>query len=243
MTHTGIGRRSPLAAAGITLAALSLLAAFVALGLWQLDRLAWKRDLIARVAARVHASPVAAPMGAGPQDEYRRVVVQGRFLHDRSTLVRAATVHGSGYWVMTPVISGNSRVTIVNRGFVPPERKSDHDRPSGIVQVTGLLRLSEPDGGFLRANDPAGDRWYSRDVAAIARARGLANDTAPYFIDAQSPPGAAATYPIAGLTVLSFSDNHLGYAFTWFALAAMTLAGYAIVMTRTGRTGSATDLP
>lgn len=239
MTRAGGRRRSPLAAAGITLAALSLVAAFVALGVWQVQRRAWKHDLVERIAARVHAPAVAAPSAAGPDDAYRRVFIVGRFLHDRSTLVRAATVRGSGYWVMTPLVGGDGRVTLINRGFVPPERKADYARPAGLARVTGLVRLTEPGGGFLRANDPAGDRWYSRDVAAIARARGLPDATASYFIDAQVSPGGSPTYPVGGLTILSFPDNHLGYALTWFALAVMTVAGYSIVMTRTGHSGPA----
>lgn len=239
MTRAGVGQRSPLAATGITLVALSLVAAFVALGVWQVQRRAWKHDLVDRIAARVHAPPVAAPSTAGSDDAYRRITVTGHFLHDRSALVRAATVRGSGYWVMTPLAGGDGRVTLINRGFVPPERKADYARPGGVVRVTGLLRLTEPGGGFLRANDPAGDRWYSRDVAAIARARGLPDATPSYFIDAQASPGSPATYPVAGLTVLSFPDNHLGYALTWFALAVMTVAGYSIVMTRTGHSGPA----
>src|SRR5690606_36844343 len=89
----------------------------------------------------------------------------------------------------------------------------------------GLLRLSEPGGGFLRRNMPAENRWYSRDVAAIAAARGL-DDVAPFFVDAE--PGAAAgadSWPRAGLTITRFSNNHLGYALTWFALALLVAWG------------------
>ena len=79
--------------------------------------------------------------------------------------------------------------------------------------------MSEPGGGFLRANDPAADRWYSRDVAAIAAARGL-DEVAPFFIDADGTPGATAP-PLGGLTVVAFPNNHLLYAFTWFAMALL----------------------
>jgi surfeit locus 1 family protein len=88
--------------------------------------------------------------------------------------------------------------------------------------VTGLLRLTEPKGGFLRANDPAADRWYSRDVEAMAAARGL-TDTAPYFIDADATPNPGGL-PVGGLTVVAFRNSHLVYALTWFALALMLAA-------------------
>ena len=82
--------------------------------------------------------------------------------------------------------------------------------------------MSEPGGGFLRDNRPAQDRWYSRDVAAIAQARGL-RDVAPYFVDAEA--GAGSGWPRAGMTVIHFRNQHLQYALTWFVLAAMALWG------------------
>jgi surfeit locus 1 family protein len=91
------------------------------------------------------------------------------------------------------------------------------------VTVVGLVRLSEPRGGFLRANDPAAGRWYSRDVAAIAAARGIAAP-APYFIDADAGANRPG-WPVGGLTVIRFPNSHLAYALTWFALAVMAAAG------------------
>ena len=200
------------------------------LGVWQVQRLGWKQALIERVETRVRATPVPAP---GPErwpaiaaDEYLRVAVSGRFQHDRETLVQAVTELGGGFWVMTPLVTDAGFTVLVNRGFVPPDRRDPASRaagqPSSTVAITGLLRLSEPGGGFLRANAPTEKRWHSRDVAAIARARDL-KDAAPYFIDADATPNAGG-YPVGGLTVLRFADNHLVYALTWFALALM-LAG------------------
>jgi surfeit locus 1 family protein len=164
-------------------------------------------------------------------DAYRRVRVTGRFLHDRETLVRAVSDLGSGYWVVTPLDTGRFTV-LVNRGFVPPERRDPASRAAGNgagqVTVTGLLRVTEPGGGFLRSNDPAADNWYSRDVAAIAAARGLSN-AAPYFIDADAAPNPGG-WPKGGLTVLRFSDNHMGYALTWFALALLSLGAIWLVL-------------
>jgi surfeit locus 1 family protein len=94
-----------------------------------------------------------------------------------------------------------------------------------MTTVTGLLRISEPGGGFLRNNDPTADRWYSRDVEAIARSRGI-KDVAPYFIDADASADPRAL-PVGGLTVISFPNNHLIYAITWFGLAFMLLGWMA----------------
>jgi surfeit locus 1 family protein len=199
------------------------------LGAWQVQRLGWKRDLIARVDARVHAPPVAPPGPAGwagvsaQADEYRRVRVAGVFANDRETLVQAVTEKGPGFWVLTPFKTDAGYEVLVNRGFVPPEFKDRASRPAGLARgrttVTGLLRMTEPHGGFLRANQPAAGRWYSRDVAAIARARGL-SQVAPYFIDADATPNAGG-WPRGGLTVIRFRNSHLSYALTWFSLAGM----------------------
>lgn len=212
---------------------LALLAAagFLALGIWQVERLAWKLDLIARVEARIHAPPAPLPDRVqwtgfdARAEEYRRVRTSGVFLHDRETLVQALTERGAGFWVLTPLRTAQG-IVLVNRGFVPPERRVPATRPGGQIEgqvtVTGLLRATEPGGGFLRANDPAGERWYSRDVAAIARARGLGTAT-PFFVDADASPNPGG-YPVGGLTVVRFRNNHLVYALTWFALAAMSAA-------------------
>lgn len=225
-------RRPAWLAALLGLAGLVGIAGLIALGVWQLERRAWKHELIARVESRIHAALLAAPGPAawptiGTGDAYRRLRVTGRFLYGRETLVTAATEHGSGYWVLTPLVTEDGFTVLVNRGFVPPERREPATRAvgqaDGSITVTGLLRLTEPGGGFLRANDPGAQRWYSRDVAAIAAAHGL-RAAAPYFIDADAAPNPGGL-PIGGLTVIAFPDSHLIYALTWFALAAM-LAGW-----------------
>ncbi|WP_343525164.1 SURF1 family protein [Sphingomonas sp.] len=218
--------RSPLVLAVLTAIGLALVAAFISLGVWQLQRRVWKLNLIATVEARLHAAPVAAPPAAGPADTYRRVSVRGVFRNDRETFVQAVTERGPGYWVLTPLVGSNFTV-LVNRGFVPPEKRAEHDRPSGPVPVTGLIRLTEPKGGFLRSNDAAADRWYSRDVAAIASAKHL-GAVAPYFIDADRTPNPGG-YPIGGLTVVAFRNSHLSYALTWFGLAILTVVALVIL--------------
>ncbi|WP_312486975.1 SURF1 family protein [Sphingomonas sp.] len=232
-TAGGRRGRSLLVPAILTAIGLALIAGFVSLGVWQLHRRAWKLNLIATVNARLQAAPVAAPPTAGPGDVYRRVTARGTFRNDRETFVQAVTERGPGFWVLTPLV-GPDFTVLVNRGFVPAERRAHHDRPAGPVRVTGLVRISEPGGAFLRSNDPKADRWYSRDVAAIAAARKL-GPVAPYFIDADatSNPGG---YPVGGLTVIAFRNSHLSYALTWFALAILTVVGL-VILWRRGRDG------
>jgi surfeit locus 1 family protein len=223
----------------VALLGLAVVAAllFTGLGVWQVQRLAWKTALIEQVETRVHAAPVAAPVTIhGADDAYRAVRAQGRFHHDQEALVQAVTDLGPGYWIMTPLETDRGFTVLVNRGFVPGTAVSDNarswGRPAGPVVVPGLIRLSEPGGGFLRANSPATDRWFSRDVQAIAGARGLTGPVAPYFIDAAA--GAATDWPRGGLTVLRFPNSHLIYALTWFALAAMALfAAWRVLRDRT----------
>lgn len=214
------------AAGAVALIAFVML---VGLGTWQVRRLGEKRALIAQVETRVHAASVAAP---GPAEwrridtasaQYRSVRLSGRYL-DAQALVQASTVRGPGWWVITPLREARGFTVLVNRGFVP-ERRAPAP-PRGAVTVAGLLRISEPGGGFLRSNDPQGDRWYSRDVAAIAAAKRLGT-VAPYFVDADAA-SSPAPGPLGGLTVLSFPNNHIGYALTWYGLAAMVIIGFVI---------------
>jgi surfeit locus 1 family protein len=255
MTADPPRQRSTLLRLALLLLALSACAAFVALGSWQVQRLHWKQDLIERVGQRVHAAPVPAP---GPQDwprvsaaadEYRRVKASGTLLTAQGAKVQASTELGSGYWLLAPLRAADGSVTMINLGFIPLEqaRSALPPQPAGAFEVTGLLRISEPGGGFLRKNDPAADRWYSRDVAAIAATRGLPAP-APYFIDADAASAARLSArdgiaPVGGLTVIAFHNSHLVYALTWYGLALMmAFACYWVVRderrrSRAGRSG------
>jgi surfeit locus 1 family protein len=241
------GRRrgfSPL----LAVAALLLIVLFAGLGTWQVVRLQWKLDLIARVNARVNAAPAPPPPRArwagitSASDEYRRVALHGTYLYDLTTPVQALTEEGSGYWLLTPLCTTDGTIVVVNRGFIPAElgarTRYTPRRATGnpcaaagpAVDVTGLLRMSEHNGVFTRTNDPGAGRWYTRDVAAIAAARGLGGTApvAPFFVDAaahQNPPGSP-DQPEGGLTVVNFPNSHLVYAITWYALALMVAGAW-----------------
>src|SRR5688572_24998578 len=222
------------------LLALAVLATlgFCALGVWQVQRREWKLALIERVEQRVHAEPIAPP---GPAEwasvtrenaEYLRVSASGHFLPGRETLVQAVTTLGGGFWVVAPFETDAGFVVLVNRGFVPlnpqPAGRPGSGNGTAPSRVTGLLRMSEPGGAFLRANAPGENRWYSRDVEAISQAQKLPS-VAPYFIDAEATGGDG---PVGGLTVVTFRNSHLTYAITWFSLALLTAAFGALVARR-----------
>lgn len=235
--------RSPLFLVIVLGSALLVFCGLVWLGNWQLERRVWKLDLIARVNARVHAAPVAAPGPAAwphinaHNHEYLHVRVDGRLLNSQPTYVQASTVYGSGYWLLVPLRQADGSLVLVNRGFVSSEQRAPEADASASAPLTGLLRLSEPGGTRLRSNEPAADRWFSRDVAAIAARRGLAGPVAPYFIDADAAASsddsgqpATPSEPIGGLTVISFYNHHLVYAFTWYTLALMVAAAAAYLI-------------
>ncbi|MDE3010023.1 MAG: SURF1 family protein [Pseudomonadota bacterium] len=232
----------------IHLAGAATVAVLLLLGNWQLARLAWKRALIARVESRVHAPPQDLPALArwSPElaraEEYRHVRLHGTWLANRDTLVAGTSVLGSGYWQLVPLQLEAGGIVLVNRGFVATRVKGAPDLAAlpGPVTVTGLLRVPRTGGSFLRRNQPAADRWYSNDVAAIAAVRGL-HAVAPFLVDADAaadrtapPPddgerlvrAAPTAVPVGGLTVVDFPNDHLGYALTWFALAAMAALGW-----------------
>lgn len=244
--------------------ALLLIVLFAGLGTWQVFRLQWKLDLIARVDARVHAVPVAPPPAAGwaginaANDEYRRLELNGTYLYDLTTPVQALTEQGSGYWLITPMCTTDGTIILVNRGFIPADLgartryaplAANGDpcaavlaRHEPTVRVVGLLRISERGGSFARDNDPANNRWYSRDVAAIAATRKLGTPgraVAPYFVDAEAAqnPADSPDRPTGGLTVVSFHNSHLVYAITWYALALMVVFAWWRV-TRGPRAGA-----
>lgn len=212
---------------------------FLALGTWQVQRLFWKLDLIARTDARIHAEPVEPPArDAWPtvdaaNAEYLRVRTTGTFVQGNDAFVQAVTALGPGFWVLTPLRRADGTTILINRGFISADRRNGgYDAPAdGETTVTGLLRITEPKGGFLRSNDPAGGRWYSRDVAALSQSFGL-TEAAPYFIDAEA--GVSGRYPVGGLTVVTFRNSHLVYALTWYTLAIMTTAA-GIFVVRTSR--------
>lgn len=220
-----------------TALALTAFVGFSALGAWQVQRRAWKHELLARIDQRVHAAPsdpppqAAWPGASAARDEYLRVRIEGHWDEVPSTLVLASTRLGTGHWVLSPLRREDGTCLLVNRGFVP-DGTAPAAPPPGPASVTGLLRMSEPGGLWLRANQASQDRWFSRDVAAIVERRGLQR-CAPWFLDAQpadpaarAEPGAAMTAePVPGLTVLDLPDNHAIYALTWFSLAALALGG------------------
>ncbi|TCT03456.1 SURF1 family protein [Aquabacter spiritensis] len=230
-----------------SLVALAALAVLVALGTWQIERLAWKNAVVAQVAARTAEAPAPVPPVSqwpalnNAEDEYRPVTATGRFDHARETLIYTVLsdpkgpLKGPGFWVVTPLLRNDGPPVLVNRGFVPEDRRSPGTRAegqvAGEVRVTGLMRLAEEPSWFVPENDPGRNAWYRRDPEQIGRARGL-TDVAPFLIDADAAPNPGGL-PQGGETRLSFPNRHLEYALTWYGLAVTLVGVYlAFVVTR-----------
>jgi len=223
---------------------MSVLAAvfvgLVLLGNWQVRRYHLKLKIAHDIATRVHAPPVDAPGPAewpripAGEEQYLHVKLRGRFIGSQ-TLVHGSSSRGYGYWVMAPLRTDRGFVVLVNRGYVAPEpsgapASAKIAPPTGEVTLTGLLRPTEPRGGFLRRNQPNKNLWYSRDVAAIAATDHLpADHVAPYFLDADVTASENGP-PYAGLTSIHVYNHSLGYAITWYLLALGTLLAAGIVI-------------
>ena len=201
----------------------------VLLGNWQMRRLHWKLDLIENVKTRAYSAPVQLPTGpiTDKDHSYTRVIVSGSYMLDRTTLVKAVTELGPGFWVMTPLsVEGQQPKQVwINRGFVPQKFKSQKHwvLPTQDKPLIGLLRITEPKGTYLEKNNAKNNKWFSRDIKALSKHAELDN-AAPYFIDLENS-SKNPDWPRAGLTILKFRNNHLPYALTWYSMALLlTLA-------------------
>lgn len=204
----------------------------ISLGLWQLDRLAWKEALIATLHERLAAAPVDLPPPSDwsrltpDNSEFRRVKLRAEF----PDLPRASVYAGApalrtdikspGYFIFAPARLPGGETVVVNTGWVPTERQYQWNR--GSREIVGYLRWPEQPGLFVSDHDAAGDIWFVRDPGAMAKMRGW-GEVAPFYIDMESPMPAAGL-PRPGPLTVNLRNNHLGYAWTWFGLAG-TLAG------------------
>jgi surfeit locus 1 family protein len=240
---------------GLLVPAILAFIVLVGLGTWQVERKAWKEDLISSLTERVAAPPAALPTAANwpnldrATDEYRRVTFSAAFDYAHEALVFAAgsafrpEIVSPGYWVFTPARLADGGLVIVNRGFVPDGRQDPKTRPEGqvpgTIALTGALRWPDGHYWFTPNDDPAHNLWFSRDPQAIAAAKGL-GPVAPFFVEQEAPvpPGGL---PQPGKLVVALPDNHLQYALTWFGLAAVLVGVFGAWAISSSRKGTAAE--
>ncbi len=218
-------------------------ALLIGLGGWQMQRLAWKRDLIERVAAAEKAPLLsltqALERGRRENDfALLRVRLTGRFLHGGEQHLYTLAGGRPGWRVITPLQTASGAIVLVDRGFVPHHLKRPATRAqgqiAGQVEVTGLILRQVPKAPFAPDNEPAQNEWYWRDIEAMGAAAlgALAPDAAALvLIEAEAAP-ILGGWPRAGVTKQTLSSRHLGYAVTWFALAATALVIYGLFVRR-----------
>lgn len=210
---------------GLTIACAAAFAILCGLGTWQLERLQWKLALIATVNGHMAAAPVGLDrvLAMSPDAaQYRHVTLRGSFDHAREAYVFTTGEGGVPvYHVLTPLRTARG-VVMVDRGEVPKDRLDPATRaagnPPGPVAVTGVWRRPDPRGFFTPPPDRAHRIWYARDLAGIAGAEGITL-LAPELVEADATPNPGG-FPKGGQTVVSFRNQHLSYAITWYGLAA-----------------------
>ena len=223
---------------GLTAFMLAALAVLIGLGVWQLKRLDWKEALIAKIETRTKGAPITlkkavAMAREGRDPSYYRIRVDGRFHHAKELYLYSVSDDGVGWHVITPIETADGDMVLVDRGFIPDELKDPSSRALGqvenVVTVTGIARSPETQGLFIPDNEPKADRWFWRDLQAMASSAfpGGIIQVAPFFVEADksSVPGG---WPEGGQTRLEIPNNHLQYAITWFLLAACLLVIYAV---------------
>jgi surfeit locus 1 family protein len=217
------------------LALLSAAVAFVlliGLGSWQVERLAWKKALLASIDQRIHSAPLglaaieAQFAGTGDVD-YQPVEVDGTFDHGKERHFFATHDGESGFFIYAPLLLEDGRAVFVNRGFVPYDRKEAATRPdgqvAGKVRVTGLARnpLAAKPSSLVPDNEPAKNIFYWKDRDQMASSAGLdTHRLLPFFIDAGPAPNRGGL-PVGGVTIVDLPNDHLQYAITWYGLAAV----------------------
>ena len=204
-------------------------AILVSLGVWQLQRLAWKEGILAEIAARMTAAPVAVPATPDPKaDEYAAVTATGDFTGQALDVLVSRVEIGAGYRVIGVFETGGRRL-LVDRGFVVDEaRGAGHAARPGVT-VTGNLHWPDEVDSYTPTPDARTGVWFARDVPGLAQALG----TEPVLIVARSDTGdGVEAMPVGGAGI---PNNHLGYAIQWFGMALVWLGMTALYLWRIRR--------
>jgi surfeit locus 1 family protein len=215
-----------------TLVALVMMAMVIGLGTWQLHRRVWKTELLATIAQRMNSAPVALP-GAitNPTDwSFRSVHVAGHFATDKALWLYGRTYDGkAGIHLLVPLIRPQGDAILVDRGFVPFDHGSELASlapADGDVEVDGVVRLPEPGGLFVPANQPNRNIWYTVDMPTMAEIATL--PLAPIYIAAKPTGGTGWPAATGGTEGTGIRNEHLNYAIFWYSMAAVLALIYLL---------------
>jgi surfeit locus 1 family protein len=200
-------------------------AILIGLGVWQMQRLAWKDAIIENAAWMIAADPVALPATPDPTtDRYRAVTVDGRFTGEEAHVLSSTRESGPGFRVIAAFETGGRRI-LIDRGFVP-ETEKHTARPARPATVNGNLAWPDDMTSSTPAYNADREIWYGRDLPRISALLG----TEPVLIVARNDTGdGILSQPI---TTAGFRNDHFQYAVTWFLLAAVWLGMTAYLLWR-----------
>ncbi len=209
-------------------------AVLIALGVWQVQRLAWKEGVLADIEARIAAEPVPLPAEPDPEaDRYLPVAVSGEIGEDELHVLVSTRAEGAGFRVIAPLATEAGRRVMVDRGYVRNEAK-EADRPTGAADIVGNLHWPDEVDGFTPEPDPDANIWFARDVPRMAEALG----TEPVLVVVRQMSLSAPGLTPLPVDTAGIPNDHLEYAVTWFGLAAVWAAMSMFLVWRTlGRTG------
>lgn len=236
---------------GVYILAAIPITAFL-LGCWQVQRLGWKTELMARFEDRLVQPPLPLPPTIDPNAihdfDYRRVYATGRYRHDQEMLIGPRLHDGAdGYLVITPLEREGGSKILINRGWIAKGQRGSRERsqyglPQGEVSVQGLLREPWKKNLFTPENKPEKNEWYFPDVESMARVTG----STPVWIEATMQPDLIVTWdreakgiPIGRPAEVNLRNNHTQYIFTWFSLSLATTIMFWMVVRRSPRTAGA----
>jgi surfeit locus 1 family protein len=201
------------------------LAVFLSLGSWQLQRLAWKQEVLAQIEARIGADPVALPVAPDPAaDRFLPVRVTGERGPGVRILVSTRDA-GAGYRLIEALTLDDGRRVLVDLGFQPVEAQSELGT-GGRVAITGNLHWPDEVDRWTPRPDPDRRLWFARDVPAIAA---FLETEEILVVARETDPGLASIRPLP-VTTDAIPNDHLEYAVTWFLLAAtwVVMTGFAL---------------
>ena len=242
--------------AGFAIFTLAMIAVFVSLGLWQLQRRAEKHALIAALNERLADSPQPLPLAAEwslltpAHDEFRRVRFTATYQPGPDAMVYSsgsalrADVSGPGTWAFLPARVPTGQTVVINTGLVQNtmQDRAEEDRVVAPlisrqpVALTGYIRFPETAGLLTPAPNVAKRLWFLRDHRDMAQVLGWGN-VAPFYIDLEGPVPASGI-PKPGPLDVHLKDDHLQYAITWFALAAAVAIAFGLWLRGRRLTGS-----
>lgn len=206
------------------------------LGFWQVERLAWKEEILTRIETNMSEEPLPGfPLTepfAGPSLEYSKACIEGEFDHEKELYFFGTNLQGAGgFHVYTPLkIVFMDSFIFVNRGWVPNHLRDPEKRKNGQVEgvqtICGVLRLDRKKSFVTPENNPEENRWFTPEVSAMAKSvEGRLGSH--FFLEADETKNPGG-YPIGGQTFVNIPNNHLGYAITWFGLAVALLGVFAV---------------